>query len=49
MKRFEIVNKRQLNDTINWYTIYAPLVARHAKPGQFIILRVDEYGERIPS
>ena len=48
MKRFEIVNKRQLDDTINWYTIYAPLVARHAKPGQFIILRVDEYGERIP-
>ncbi len=48
MKRFEIVNKRQLNDTINWYTIYAPLIARHAKPGQFIILRVDEQGERVP-
>ena len=48
MKRFEILKKRQLNDTINWYTIYAPLIAKHAKPGQFIILRVDEYGERIP-
>lgn len=48
MKRFEIVGKRQLNDTINWYTIYAPLIARHAKPGQFIILRVDEKGERVP-
>ncbi len=48
MKRFEIVKKRPLNDTITWYTIYAPLIAKHAKPGQFIILRVDEYGERIP-
>lgn len=48
MKRFEIVTKRQLSDTVNWYTIYAPLIAKHAQPGQFIILRVDEYGERIP-
>lgn len=48
MNRFEIVKKRPLNDTITWYTIYAPLVAKHAKPGQFIILRVDEYGERVP-
>ncbi|MDD5922295.1 MAG: sulfide/dihydroorotate dehydrogenase-like FAD/NAD-binding protein [Eubacteriales bacterium] len=48
MKRFEIIKKRPLNDTITWYTFYAPLVAKHAKPGQFIILRVDEYGERIP-
>lgn len=48
MKRFEILNKRKLNDTINWYTFYAPLIARHAKPGQFVILRVDEYGERFP-
>ena len=31
-----------------WMKIYAPLVAKHAKPGQFIILRTDEYGERIP-
>lgn len=48
MKRFEIVKKRKISDTMNWYTIYAPLVAKHAQPGQFIIFRVDEYGERVP-
>ncbi|MDD6154143.1 MAG: sulfide/dihydroorotate dehydrogenase-like FAD/NAD-binding protein [Eubacteriales bacterium] len=48
MKRFEIVSKRVLNPTITWVKIYAPLVARHAKPGQFVILRTDEHGERIP-
>ncbi len=48
MKRFEILKKRKLNDNITWLVISAPLVARKAKPGQFIILRTDEYGERIP-
>ena len=48
MKRFEIVYKRRLNDSIVWLKVYAPLVARKAKPGQFIILRTDEFGERIP-
>lgn len=48
MKAFEVVSKRRLNDNITWLVIYAPLVARKAKPGQFIILRTDEYGERIP-
>ena len=48
MKRFEITKKRKLNDNITWLVVYAPLVARKAKPGQFIILRTDEYGERIP-
>lgn len=33
---------------MTWLVIEAPLVARKAKPGQFIILRTDEYGERIP-
>ena len=33
---------------MTWLVIYAPLVARKARPGQFIILRTDEYGERIP-
>lgn len=33
---------------MTWLVIDAPLVARKAKPGQFIILRTDEYGERIP-
>ena len=48
MKRFEIVYKRRLNDSMVWLKVYAPLVARKAKPGQFIILRTDEFGERIP-
>ncbi|QHI71862.1 sulfide/dihydroorotate dehydrogenase-like FAD/NAD-binding protein [Aminipila terrae] len=45
---YKIVGKRRLNSTITWLEIEAPLVARKAKPGQFIILRTDEYGERIP-
>ena len=48
MKLFEITRKRKLNDQITWLVIYAPLIARKARPGQFIILRTDEYGERIP-
>ncbi len=45
---FEIVNKKVLNPTVTLMDIKAPLVARKAEPGQFIILRVDEDGERIP-
>ncbi len=45
---FKIVNKRVLNTTVTMMDIYAPLVAKKAEAGQFIILRVDENGERIP-
>ena len=45
---YKIVSKRRLNETMTWLVIEAPLVARKAKPGQFIILRTDEHGERIP-
>ena len=45
---FRIVNKKQLNKTVTLMDIEAPLVAKHAEAGQFIILRVDEDGERIP-
>ncbi|MEE0773309.1 MAG: sulfide/dihydroorotate dehydrogenase-like FAD/NAD-binding protein [Anaerovoracaceae bacterium] len=45
---YKILSKRKLNDSMTWLVIEAPLVARKAKPGQFIILRTDEYGERIP-
>ncbi len=45
---FEIIKKRRLNDTMTWLVIDAPLVAKKARPGQFIILRTDEHGERIP-
>lgn len=45
---FEIVEKKELNPTVTSMDIYAPLVAKKAQAGQFIILRVDEDGERIP-
>lgn len=45
---YKIVTKKQLNPTVTQMEISAPLVAAKAKPGQFIILRVDEEGERIP-
>ncbi len=45
---YKIVSKKVLNPTVIQLQIEAPLVANKAKPGQFIILRVDEDGERIP-
>lgn len=45
---YKIVSKKQLNSTVTMMDIYAPLVAKKAQAGQFIILRVDEDGERIP-
>lgn len=45
---YEIVNKVCLNPTVTRMDILAPLVAKKAEPGQFIILRVDDDGERIP-
>ena len=45
---YRIVSKKILNPTVVMMDIEAPLVARKAKAGQFIILRVDEEGERIP-
>ena len=45
---YRIVKKKVLNPTVIQLWVEAPLVANKAKPGQFIILRVDENGERIP-
>ena len=45
---YKILSKRILNPTVTEFEIEAPLVAAKAKAGQFIILRVDEEGERIP-
>lgn len=45
---YKIVKKKNLNPTVTMMEIDAPLVARKAEAGQFIILRVDEDGERIP-
>lgn len=48
VRMFPIVKKRQLNPTVTYMEILAPHVARKAQPGQFIMLRIDEDGERIP-
>ncbi len=45
---YRIVKKEALKPTVTLYEIEAPMVAKKAEPGQFIILRVDENGERIP-
>lgn len=45
---YKIVTKRPLHETVTLMEVEAPYVARKAKPGQFIILRVDDNGERIP-
>ena len=45
---YRIVRKEALRPTVTLYEIEAPLIAKKAQPGQFIILRVDENGERIP-
>ncbi|MBQ9106887.1 MAG: sulfide/dihydroorotate dehydrogenase-like FAD/NAD-binding protein [Clostridia bacterium] len=45
---FKIIEKRRLNDQMTLMSIDAPFVAKKAKAGQFIIIRVNETGERIP-
>lgn len=45
---FRIINKETLANKIHLFKIEAPAVARKAQPGQFVVVRVDETGERIP-
>ena len=45
---YKVVNRRELNPTVTMLEIDAPLVAAKAEAGQFVILRVDAEGERIP-
>lgn len=45
---FEIVSRRDLSPNITEMKVKAPRVAQSAQPGQFVIVRVDELGERIP-
>lgn len=45
---YKILSKTPLAENVIEYVVHAPDVARHARPGQFIILRVDDEGERIP-
>lgn len=48
MRLYRILKKRELNPTVTQMDVLAPAVAKKAQPGQFIILRVDGDGERIP-
>jgi len=45
---FKILDARQLASDVKWFRIDAPLVARNRQPGQFVIIRLSETGERIP-
>lgn len=45
---YRILSKKILNETVQLMEIEAPYIARRCEPGQFVILRVDENGERIP-
>ena len=45
---YQITRKTMLNNTVTLMEIEAPMIAKKAQPGQFVILRVDEKGERIP-
>ncbi|OGP29908.1 MAG: ferredoxin-NADP reductase [Deltaproteobacteria bacterium GWC2_42_11] len=45
---FEIADKKILSHTVHWIKVLAPKIARKKKAGQFVIVRVDEHGERIP-
>ena len=45
---YRIAYKKDLNEQVTLMKIEAPLIAKKARPGQFIIFRIDEYGERVP-
>jgi ferredoxin--NADP+ reductase len=45
---YQIIRKQRLNDSVTLMEIAAPHVAKKALPGQFIIFRVDDEGERVP-
>lgn len=45
---YKIIKKESLNSTVSKMIVEAPLIAKKAEPGQFIILRTNEYSERIP-
>ena len=48
MKNYEIVQKGQIAERVKVFTLYAPLIAKHCRPGQFLMVMVHEHGERIP-
>ncbi|BDC35869.1 MAG: sulfide/dihydroorotate dehydrogenase-like FAD/NAD-binding protein [Candidatus Methanoliparum thermophilum] len=48
MKNYDIKKRKTLAENIKLFEIEAPLIAKNAKPGNFVILRIDDHGERIP-
>ncbi len=48
MEKYQIVKKSRVAQNVCEYTIYAPMVSRHCRAGQFVILRTDADGERVP-
>ena len=46
---YRIAYKKDLNEQVTLMKIEAPLIAKKARPGQFIIFRIDEFGERVPT
>jgi glutamate synthase (NADPH/NADH) small chain len=47
-KHNEIIEKRQLAPSLIFFNLYTPEIASRVKPGQFVVLRADDYAERIP-
>ena len=45
---FKVLDKKRLNPQVTYMKLAAPHVAGNAMPGQFIVIKVDETGERIP-
>ena len=45
---YKIVDKKILNEQITAMTVEAPFIAKKVQPGQFVIIRADEKGERVP-
>ena len=45
---YKILTKKELSQGVQLFEIEAPMIAKKAQPGQFVIVRIDEDGERIP-
>lgn len=45
---YKIIDKHPLHESVDYMKIEAPMIAKKARPGQFLIIRADEYAERIP-
>lgn len=48
MKTYEIIHREQIAERVKVFIVYAPLITKHCRPGQFLIVMVHENGERIP-